>query len=80
MTNSPIGVHAGQLWTSTHRSDQGRVIRIDQVDDLFAYTTVVTPSQTSGSPDTTGRKSRIRIAGSGLGLSGYRLHEDAPQA
>ncbi|MBB2749213.1 UNVERIFIED_ORG: hypothetical protein FHR35_009126 [Microbispora rosea subsp. rosea] len=82
------GVQPDQVWADNDRRCAGRTLRVDSVDSVHAYCTVLTnPTETQrlldrgtiGVRDTRGNKVRILLSRMRPTSTGYRLvTEDSP--
>lgn len=78
-------VRPGSVWADNDKRNPGRTVRVNLVDKMYAYCTVLT--ETGGGEPTVGtggipgaeRKVRIRLNRMRPTASGYRLIEDAPE-
>ncbi|GAA3722194.1 hypothetical protein GCM10022224_104170 [Nonomuraea antimicrobica] len=68
-------VHPFQVWADNDKRCSGRTVRVDEVDDRFAYCTVLTPREGS---IRTGHRVRIAINRMRPTATGYRLIEETP--
>ncbi|MEU6783420.1 hypothetical protein ABZ912_29855 [Nonomuraea angiospora] len=64
-----------QVWADNDKRCSGRTIRVDEVDDRFAYCTVITPREGS---TRTGHRVRIAINRMRPTATGYQLIKEAP--
>lgn len=71
-------VRPGQVWADNDYREAGRTVRIDSVDDRYAYCTVLTGRASQGSSARTGHKTRIALARMRPTSTGYRLESETP--
>lgn len=69
---APIPVRPGQIWADAHWSNEGRTIRITEIDGPWARYVVETDADTPWtSRSVVGRRARVKWRPNGL--RGYRL-------
>jgi hypothetical protein len=70
--SEPIQIAVGQVWTDKQKGQEGRTVRIEEVDGAdngFVLTRLLTPADNAWT-DMTGRRSRVRRS---TLLRSYRL-------
>ncbi|WP_438491793.1 hypothetical protein [Streptomyces asiaticus] len=68
-------VQVGQVWADNDKRSEGRTVRVNEVDDRYAYCTVLTPATPGGR---TGQRTRIALARMRPTPTGYRLLGGTP--
>ncbi|MGR6915392.1 hypothetical protein ACU635_14200 [[Actinomadura] parvosata] len=74
--NAQVTVRPLQVWADNDKRCSGRTVRVDEVDERFAYCTVLTPREGS---TRTGHRVRIAINRMRPTATGYRLISDPSQ-